>query len=45
MSFEDDLMDVAEFVEMVNEERQKTLRNADLTVATVAEIQDRRDRR
>ena len=41
-----DMMDVAEFVELVNEERRRTMHEANLTVATVARVRDRRgDRR
>lgn len=46
MSFEEDLMDVAEFVELVNEERERTMRETDLTVASIARVRDKRgDRR
>jgi len=43
--FEDDLLDVSEFVELVNEERERAMRDADLTVGSIARVKDKRGNR
>lgn len=37
--FEDNLQDTTDLLDLVEEERQRTLQNADLTVASVARIE------